>query len=254
METFGKMEAVGLKHSDISSVAKPNRVSSWRVNFATFIGTTLEWYDFFIYGAVAALVFNQVFFPRFDPLVGTLLAFATFSVGFVARPLGAIIFGHLGDTRGRKNVLTATLITMGITTILIGLLPSYETIGVLAPILLVSLRFIQGIGIGGEWGGAIILASEHGTDDRRGLHTSWTQIGSSAGNLLSFGVLAMITAALPADAFAGWGWRIPFVLSVTLLFAGIWVRSTLKETPAFIELQSAGKVTRSPLLELIRRV
>jgi metabolite-proton symporter len=226
--------------------------SMWRINCATFIGTALEWYDFFIYGTAAALVFNTVFFPNFDPNTGILLSFGTFAIGFVARPLGAALFGYYGDTVGRKNVLTATMFTMGIATMLIGLLPGYDTIGIAAPVLLIMVRIVQGIGIGGEWGGAIILAAEHGDAKRRGLHTSWTQIGVPAGNLLSFAVLTVVTSMMPNDQFAQWGWRIPFLLSALLVLVGLWIRWSLEETPVFESLQEQKRVSASPIMELLR--
>src|SRR5215210_2930792 len=182
-----------------------------RVIVASLIGTSLEWYDFFIYGTAAALVFNKLFFPSFDPLVGTLLAFTTYAVGFVARPLGGIVFGHYGDKLGRKNVLVVTLLLMGIATFAIGLMPTYAVLGVWAPILLVALRFVQGLGLGGEWGGAVLMVAEHGDERRRGLYSSWPQVGVPAGNLLSAGILAVLAAALSDDAFSSWGWRIPFL-------------------------------------------
>src|SRR3712207_6630903 len=172
-----------------------------RVIVASLIGTSLEWYDFFIYGTAAALVFNELFFPTFDPLVGTLLAFTTYAVGFVARPIGGVVFGHYGDRVGRRRILVITLIIMGVATFLIGCLPTYDDIGVAAPILLVSLRFVQGLGLGGEWGGAVLMVAEHGDERRRGLYSSWPQVGVPAGNLLSAGVLAVLAGVLTDDAF-----------------------------------------------------
>src|SRR5919112_1394699 len=170
------------------------RSSLRRVIAASLIGTTIEWYDFFLYGSAAALVFNKLFFPSFDPLVGTLLAFTTAAIGFVARPLGGIVFGHFGDRVGRKNVLVVTLLLMGVATFLIGLLPGYATIGVAAPLLLVTLRFVQGLGLGGEWGGAVLMSIEHGDPRRRGFNASWPQVGVPAGNLLAAGVLGVLSA------------------------------------------------------------
>src|SRR3954454_18417817 len=178
-----------------SSEAKP-RTSLTRVIAASLIGTTIEWYDFFLYGSAAALVFNKLFFPTFDPLVGTLLAFTTYAVGFVARPIGGALFGHYGDRVGRRRVLVITLLIMGAATFLIGCLPTYGDIGVAAPILLVVLRFVQGLGLGGEWGGAVLMVAEHGDQDRRGLYSSWPQVGVPAGNLLSAGVLAVLAGVL----------------------------------------------------------
>src|SRR6478672_4652708 len=176
-----------------------------RIVAASLIGTSLEWYDFFIYGTASALVFNKVFFPSFEPLVGTLLAFATYAVGFVARPLGGVVFGHYGDKIGRKNVLVATLLLMGISTFAIGLLPTYATIGVWAPILLVLLRFLQGLGLGGEWGGAVLMTMESGDPKRRGLNASWPQVGVPIGLLLANGVLSLMGAVTTAEAFLAWG-------------------------------------------------
>lgn len=224
-----------------------------KVIAASLIGTSLEWYDFFLYGTASALVFNQLFFPQFDPAVGTLLAFATFAVGFVARPLGGIVFGHFGDRVGRKQVLVVTLLIMGGATFLIGALPSYATIGVAAPILLVALRFVQGIGLGGEWGGAVLMSLEHGARDRRGLNASWPQVGVPMGNLLAAGVLGLLDLLLPDDAFLAWGWRVAFFLSGALVLVGLWVRLTVAESPLFAEVEEAGAKARLPLVEVIRR-
>ena len=186
----------------------------WGVIAASVVGTSLEWYDFFLYGTAAALVFGKLFFPTSDPLVGTLLAFATYAVGFVARPVGGVIAGHIGDRSGRRRVLVGTLLVMGLRHVSrSGCLPTYGTIGVAAPILLVTLRFVQGLGLGGEWGGAVLMVSEHGDERRRGLYASWPQVGVPAGNLLAAGVLALLAATLSDDAFTSWGWRIPFLLS-----------------------------------------
>src|SRR3954454_18844649 len=203
--------------SAVSPVPAPPSSSVRRIIVASLIGTSLEWYDFFIYGTAAALVFNKVFFPSFEPLVGTLLAFATFAVGFGARPIGGVVFGHFGDRVGRRKVLVITLLIMGGATFLIGCLPTYGDIGVGAPILLVALRFIQGLGLGGEWGGAVLMVAEHGDERRRGLYSSWAQGGVPAGNLLSAGVLAVLAAVLTDSAFTSWGWRIPFLLSAVLI-------------------------------------
>src|SRR6188472_3663482 len=184
-----------------------------RVVMASLIGTTIEWYDFFLYGSAAALVFNKLFFPEFDPLTGTLLAFATYALGFVARPVGGIVFGHYGDRIGRKRLLMLSLVLMGIATILIGLLPTYAEIGVWAPIALIALRLIQGFAVGGEWGGAVLMAAEHGDAARRGFWASWPQAGVPAGNLLAAGVLALMSGVQTEADFLAWGWRVPFVLS-----------------------------------------
>jgi metabolite-proton symporter len=220
---------------------------------ASLIGTSLEWYDFFLYGSAAALVFGKLFFPQFEELTGTLLAFATYAVGFVARPLGGVIFGHFGDRVGRRNVLVATLVLMGAATFAIGLVPTYASIGLAAPILLVSLRFLQGLGLGGEWGGAVIMSVEHGAEDRRGLNASWPQVGVPAGNLLATGVLWVLNSMLSEDAFLSWGWRVPFLLSGVLVLVGLWIRLTIAESPLFAEVEEAGAKARMPLVEVLRR-
>ena len=198
-------------------------------------------------------MFNKLFFPTFDPLVGTLLAFATYAVGFIARPLGGLVFGHFGDRVGRKQVLIVTLLIMGIATFLIGALPTYQAIGVAAPILLVVLRFVQGLGLGGEWGGAVLMSLEHGAPDRRGLNASWPQVGVPVGNLLAAGVLGLLNLLLTEDAFLSWGWRIAFFLSGALVLVGLWIRMTITESPLFEEVESAGEKARMPLIEVIKR-
>src|SRR5262249_4341835 len=177
---------------------------------ASFIGTSIEWYDFFLYGTAAALVFGELFFPKLDPLAGTMASFGTYAVGFFARPLGGIVFGHYGDKIGRKSVLVTTLTMMGLSTFLIGTLPTYDQIGPLAPLALVVLRFIQGFGVGGEWGGTVLLAVEHGHGGRRGFYASSAQAGVPAGMLLANGAFALVNT-LPKDEFLGWGWRVPFL-------------------------------------------
>ncbi|RJL34326.1 MFS transporter [Bailinhaonella thermotolerans] len=223
-----------------------------RVIVASLIGTSLEWYDFFLYGTAAALVFNKLFFPTFEPLTGTLLAFTTYAVGFVARPLGGIVFGHFGDRVGRKSVLVVTLLLMGIATFLIGLLPGYGAIGVAAPILLVSLRFLQGLGLGGEWGGAVLMSIEHGDRARRGLNASWPQVGVPMGNLLAAAVLGLMSAVLPEDAFLSYGWRIPFLLSGVLVLVGLWIRLRVEESPLFAEVAAGERKARMPLVDVVR--
>lgn len=224
-----------------------------RVVVASMIGTTIEWYDFFVYGLAAALVFNKLFFPSFDPLVGTLLAFATYSLGFVARPIGGIVFGHFGDRIGRKRLLMLSLILMGLSTALIGLLPSYDRIGVWAPILLVLLRLLQGFAVGGEWGGAVLLVAEHGDAARRGFWASWPQAGVPAGNLLAAGVLTAIASVQSDAAFNQWGWRIPFLLSTLLVLVGWWVRSAVPEAPLFEEQKKAEPLPRWPAIEVLQQ-
>ena len=231
-------------------VRQPSSVR--RVVIASLVGTSLEWYDFFIYGTAAALVFNQLFFPTFEPLVGTLLAFTTFAVGFVARPLGGIAFGHYGDKVGRKNVLVATLLLMGIATFLIGLMPTYAVIGVWAPILLVLLRFLQGLGLGGEWGGAVLMTLESGHRSRRGLNASWPQVGVPIGLLLANGMLSLMGAVTSDEAFLAWGWRVPFLLSGVLVLVGLWIRLTIAESPAFEQVEAKQVKARAPIVDVLR--
>jgi metabolite-proton symporter len=223
-----------------------------KVVVASLIGTSLEWYDFFLYGSAAALVFNKLFFPDADPLTGTLLAFATSATGFIARPVGGIVFGHYGDKVGRKNVLVVTLLVMGIATFLIGLLPTYAAIGVTAPVLLVLLRIVQGLGLGGEWGGAVLMSLEHGQPNRRGWNASWPQVGVPAGNLLAAAVLGLMSATLSEAAFESWGWRVPFLLSGALIAVGLWIRLTIAETPLFQELEREDTKARAPIVDVLK--
>ena len=219
----------------------------------SLVGTSLEWYDFFLYGTAAALVFGEVFFPSYDRLTGTLLSFITFAVGFAARPVGAAIAGHFGDRIGRKKVLLATIMLMGTSTIAIGVLPSYATAGILAPILLVIIRLIQGLALGGEWAGGALMIAERAPAARRGFLTSFVQVGASIGNLLSTGILLLMSAQLSREEFVAWGWRVPFLLSAIVVIVGIYIRLKVTETPTFNALQQEGKVSRSPVLELFRR-
>jgi MFS transporter, MHS family, shikimate and dehydroshikimate transport protein len=219
---------------------------------ASFIGTTIEWYDFFLYGTAAALVFNRLFFPNVDPVVGTLSSFGTFAVGFVARPFGGIVFGHYGDRLGRKAMLVYSLVIMGIATFLIGLLPTYDSIGIWAPVLLVVLRCAQGIGVGGEWGGAVLMAVEHSPRGRRGLSGSWPQMGVPAGLFLSTVVFAICSTSMTDDQFIAWGWRLPFLVSVALVAVGIFIRLAILETPAFTSLSEAGKREARPVVTALR--
>ena len=219
---------------------------------ASFIGTAIEWYDFFIYGTAAALVFNRLFFPTFDPFVGTLSAFATFAVGFVARPLGGVVFGHFGDRVGRKTMLIYSLVIMGVATFATGLLPTYDTAGVWAPLLLVLMRTAQGIGLGGEWAGAVLMAVEHSPPERRGLAGSWVQMGALAGLLLSTLVFTLVTTFLTDDQFLAWGWRLPFLLSIVLIFVGLFIRLNIAETPAFAKMKQRGTTERRPLFTVLR--
>lgn len=223
-----------------------------RLATASLVGTTLEYYDFAVYNTLAALVFNQLFFPTFDPLSGTLLALSTFAIGYLSRPLGGFIFGNLGDRFGRRFVLVVTLMVMGVTTALIGLLPTYETAGALSPILLVVLRFIQGAALGGEWAGAVLLSVEHGAEHQRGRNASWTQMGPSIGTLLATGSIALITFAMSPDAFVSWGWRLPFIASLILIGFGLWVRRGVAETPVFAELEKRRQKSSAPIGEVLR--
>ena len=224
-----------------------------RVVMASLIGTTIEWYDFFLYGSAAALVFNKLFFPEFDPLTGTLLAFATYALGFVARPVGGVVFGHFGDRIGRKRLLMLSLVLMGIATILIGLLPTYAQIGVWAPIALIALRLVQGFAVGGEWGGAVLMAAEHGDAVRRGFWASWPQAGVPAGNLLAAAVLAIMAAVQTDAEFLEWGWRVPFILSALLVIVGWYIRNRVAESPMFeAELLAAETPAKVPAMEVLR--
>ncbi|MFD1829676.1 MFS transporter [Streptomyces desertarenae] len=216
-----------------SAAAPPTPSNLRRVVTASLIGTTIEWYDFFLYGSAAALVFDKLFFPGSDPLVGTLLAFLTYAVGFVARPVGALVFGHYGDRLGRKRLLVVSLLMMGGATFAIGLLPTHAQIGSAAAVLLTVLRLVQGFALGGEWGGAVLLVSEHGDARRRGYWASWPQTGAPAGQLLATAVLAVLTAVLPDAAFESWGWRVPFLLSGVLVLLGLWIRLSVDESPVF---------------------
>lgn len=221
-----------------------------RLAAASSIGTALEWYDFTVYNIMAALVFNHVFFPSFDPLVGTILAFSTYAVGYISRPLGGFVFGHLGDVAGRKAVLVITLVIMGVTTALMGLLPGYAVWGIWSPILLVALRFVQGIALGGEWAGAVLLSMEHGDANKRGRNASFAQVGPSCGTLIGTGFITLVTVAISAEQFQAWGWRVPFLLSLLLVIFGLWLRRGVEETPTFVAMQAAEKTTHTPLKEV----
>lgn len=232
-------------------MAKDKKISIGWIASASAIGTTIEWYDFFLFGVVTPLVLNKLFFPNFDPLVGTMLAYTTFFVGFISRPIGGVIFGHYGDRIGRKTVLVLTLLIMGIATFLIGLLPTYASIGIWAPILLLVLRVFQGIGIGGEWGGAVLMAVEHSPTGRRGFYGSWPQIGVPAGLLLSSGMVYALSY-LPEADFLAWGWRVAFLISAILVLVGLYIRLKIMETPAFSRVQATNKVAPVPVVELFR--
>lgn len=220
-----------------------------RLAAASLAGTAIEFYDFFVYGTAAALVLGPLFFPTFSPLAGTLAAFATFGVGFVARPLGSVLFGHIGDRHGRWPVLVASLLMTGAATVAVGCVPTYDTIGVAAPVLLLVLRFLQGLGLGGEWGGAVLLTAEHAPAERRGLWSSFPQIGPSLGFVLANGVMLVLSLTLSDAQFAAWGWRVPFWAAGVLAAAGLWLRSSLVESPQFLEMRDHARV---PLAEVVR--
>ncbi len=229
-----------------AAVASGSKMRS--ILLASSIGTVMEWYDFLIYATAAALVFNKLFFPTFDALAGTLAALATYAVGFLARPLGGALFGHFGDRVGRKSMLIMTLLTMGLTTFAIGLLPSYGAIGIFAPVLLILLRLVQGIGLGGEWGGASLIVLEHAPPDKRGFYGSFVQIGFPIGLVLATLSFALVTR-LPEAEFLAWGWRIPFLVSIVLLALGTFVRARIDETPVFEAMRAAGKLSANPVGE-----
>lgn len=221
------------------------------IAFASAIGTTIEWYDFFLYNTMTALVLNKLFFPGSDILISTLLAYVTSFVGFLSRPIGGVIFGHYGDRIGRKTVLILTVLIMGIATFLIGLLPTYATAGVWAPLMLLALRIFQGIGIGGEWGGAVLMAVEHSPEGRRGFYGTWPQIGVPAGLLISAAVVSLLSF-LNNDDFFAWGWRIAFLLSAILVVIGVYIRLKIMETPAFQKAQEEHKIAAVPVAEMFR--
>lgn len=226
-------------------------MSMTKVGFAAFLGALVEWYDYFLYGLAAAVVFEPLFFPTENPLTGTLAAFATFGVGFFFRPVGGAIFGHYGDTLGRKTILVLTLLIMGVATFLIGVLPTFQSVGILAPILLVVLRALQGVAVGGEWGGAALLVVEHAPDGKRGFYGSWPQMGSSAGLLIATGLFTVVSS-LPEEQFLAWGWRIPFLLSAVLVVIGLVIRLKIAETPAFQQVKDTGSESHMPVLEAVR--
>ena len=236
----------------LTAVQRSTQPVSVRLATASMIGTILEWYDFTIYNTMAALIFNQVFFPAVDPLAGVILAFSTYAVGYLSRPFGGVVFGHLGDKMGRRAVLVFTLVLMGLTTAAMGFLPTYSAIGVWSPILLVALRFVQGVALGGEWAGAVLLSMEHGRQDRRGLNASWAQVGSSGGTLLATAMIAALTAWLSDADFLAWGWRVPFIASLALVVFGLWVRIGIEETPMFRELERSHRKAKAPVGEILR--
>src|ERR687889_898699 len=220
-----------------------------KVAIASTIGATIEWYDFFLYGTAAGLIFNQLFFPPGNPTAGTLAAYATFAAGFVARPVGGFIFGHFGDRIGRKTMLVLTLLIMGVATFAIGLVPTYAQVGIWAPIILLTLRVLQGIGLGGEWGGAVLMAVEHAPNDQRGLNGSWPQMGVPAGLVLGTGAFALV-GAISGEAV--WAWRVPFLLSVILIAVGLFIRLHIYESPAFSRVRESGTEARMPIVDVFR--
>ncbi|MFF7860674.1 MULTISPECIES: MFS transporter [unclassified Pseudomonas] len=224
-----------------------------KVAIASVIGTTVEWYDLFLFATASALVFNKIFFPGFDPLVGTLLAFGTFASAYGARIVGAALFGHFGDRLGRKSMLLISLLAMGAATFGIGLLPDYQSIGIWAPISLLTLRIIQGLALGGEWGGAVLMAVEHAPKHQRGLYGSWVQIGVPAGTMLANLVFLLIATTLSTEELLAWGWRIPFLGSVLLIALGLYIRLNIHETPSFKAVEKTGEQVKVPLFEVFRK-
>jgi metabolite-proton symporter len=235
------------------SPAAPAPVRPLRIAMASFIGTAVEWYDYFIYGTAAAIVFGPLFFPKFSATAATMAAFATFSVGFLARPLGAAVMGHFGDRLGRKSMLVVSLLTVGLATMGIGLLPTYQAVGVLAPMLLVSLRFVQGFGVGGEWGGAVLLAVEHAPANRKGFYGSFPQMGVPGGLILANLVFLGVSSSLSREAFLAWGWRVPFLASALMVIIGLVIRFKVAESPDFERLKRAGQRERMPLVAVLSR-
>jgi MFS family permease len=223
-----------------------------RAILASTVGTTIEWYDFFLYSTASGLIFPQLFFPNSDPLTGTLNSFGIYFVGFIARPIGAAIFGHFGDRVGRKTTLIASLILMGIGTFLVALVPGYDQIGIGGAIILSALRFIQGVGVGGEWGGSVLLSMEWGRHGRRGFNASWPQFGVPAGLLLA-NLAFLAFSLISGPSFTSWGWRVPFLLSLVLVAIGLWIRLGIIETPTFLRLVEQRRVERQPVLEVIKR-
>jgi metabolite-proton symporter len=235
------------------TAAQTHSKNQLRAVVSSSVGTTIEWYDFFLYGVAAATVFPQKFFPGSDPFVATMLSFSTFFVGFAARPIGAAIFGHFGDRVGRKKLLVFTMIVMGLSTMGVGLIPSYATIGVWGGILLTIGRILQGLAIGGQWSGSVLMAAEWTDPKRRGLSTSFAQLGAPAGMVLANGALALMTAFTSDASFLEWGWRIPFLLSIALVIAGFYIRSGVGETPVFEELKKSGQIVKAPVAEVLRK-
>lgn len=223
-----------------------------KVAAASLIGTAIEWYDFFIFGTAAALLFNELFFPSYGAMVGTLASLGTFGAGFFARPLGGLVFGHFGDRIGRKRTLVITLTLMGTATLLVGMLPTYGQIGVLAPILLVFLRLVQGFAVGGEWGGAVLMAVEHSPEERRGFYGSWPQMGVPIGLVASSGIIFLLSSGMSDEAFRTWGWRVPFLASALLIVVGLVMRLKVAESPEFKRLVEDGERVATPIADVLR--
>ena len=222
-----------------------------RILWSSVIGASIEWYDFLVYAAATALVFHQLFFPTLNAHLGSIAAFGAYAAGFLARPVGALIFGHFGDRIGRKPMLITTMLIMGAGTFLIGLLPTYYQIGIAAPVLLVVLRLLQGIGMGGEWAAAVLMVFESASAERRGLMTSMVQMGNPIGHIMVSGLFSIV-ALLPEPAFLAWGWRVPFLVSIAVVGVGLWIRLQLDETPSYLEVRRTGQIARIPIVEVIR--
>lgn len=236
-----------------ASEKTPDRKMINRVVFASIIGATIEWYDFFLYGIMAGIVFNKLYFPTGDPFVSLMLAYVTFAVGFLARPIGGVIFGHFGDKLGRKSMLVMTIMVMGISTVLIAVVPTYAQIGMWAPICLLLLRVIQGIGLGGEWGGAVLMTFEYAPPAKRGFYASIPQMGLALGLMLSSGVVALLSKLLTDAQFMAWGWRISFALSASLVIIGLWVRLNVLETPEFQNIKESKSAVKIPFVDMMKR-
>lgn len=241
-------------HTSTSAPASvPAPAAVRRVVTSALIGATIEWYDFFLYGVVAGIVFAKSYFPAGDPLVATMLAYTTFAVGFVTRPLGGLIFGHFGDKIGRKSMLVLTLMIMGVSTFLIGLVPTYDQIGIWAPVFLLLLRVAQGIGLGGEWGGAVLMAYEYAPRHQRGFYASLPQIGLALGLCLASGIVGLLSLLLTEEQFMSWGWRIAFLLSAAMVFVGMYIRLNVQETPEFSRVKENNTASRIPFMDMLRR-
>src|SRR3982751_1249094 len=245
------MATTELAHAGISD--SEHQVQLRRAVVASTIGTAIEWYDFFLYSTVTGLVFAKLYFPNSDPWVGTLEAFGIYAVGFIARPIGAAIFGHYGDRVGRKSTLIATLLLMGLATAAVAIVPTYESIGIWGAVILTVLRFIQGVGVGGEWGGSVLMSMEWARSNHsRGLVASWPQFGVPCGLFLA-NLAVLSFSAMSGDQFLTWGWRVPFLLSIVLVGVGLWIRLGILETPVFAKLVATRRIEKMPMLEVISR-